>query len=76
MTDCATQHKFPQGSVNCDYDVFEEFSDGTAIWRVCVFGMGNVELKLRELSLGSQNKFLALSLQDQTEHAIRSFDRD
>ena len=63
MTDCLTQHKFPEGSANRGYDVFEEFSDGTAIWRGCVFGMENVELKLRELARESNNKFFALNFQ-------------
>lgn len=71
MTDFPTQHKFPEGSTNLDYDVFEEFPDGSTIWRACVFGMENVELKLRELAKETTNKFFALSLQDRSEAVIR-----
>lgn len=53
-------HKFPEGSMNEDYDIFEEFPDGSTVWRVCILGMENVELKLRELSRSSRNKFFAL----------------
>jgi len=65
MADCATLHKFPEGSADCDYDVFEELGDGTTVWRACVVGMENVELKLRELARESEsnNKFFALNFQ-------------
>jgi hypothetical protein len=70
MTDFATQHRFPEGSGNRDYDVFEELPDGSTIWRDCAFGMGNVELKLRELARESNNKFFALYLQDRDQPVI------
>ena len=73
MTDFPTHHKFPEGSANCDYDVFEELPDGSAIWRACVFGMESVELKLRELARESGNRFFALSLQDRPQSVIRPF---
>ena len=73
MTSCPTHHKFPEGSTNREYDVFEEFSDGTTKWRACVFGMGNVERKLRELAGETTNKFFALNLQDRTQRVIRPF---
>jgi hypothetical protein len=63
MADCPTLHKFPEGSADCDYDVFEELGDGTTVWRACVVGMENVELKLRELARESNNKFFALNFQ-------------
>ena len=50
MRDCPTLHKFPEGSTSRDYDIFEELADGTKVWRACVVGMENVELKLEELS--------------------------
>jgi hypothetical protein len=71
MTDRPTNQKFPEGTANRDYDVFEEFSDGTTLWRACVFGMANVEIKLRELAEQSSNKFFALNLQDRTHAVIR-----
>ena len=64
MRDSPTLHKFPEGSDNRDYDVFEELNDGSTVWRACVVGMENVESKLRELALESNNKFFALSLHD------------
>ena len=67
MTDCLTHHKFPEGSANRDYDVFEEFPDGSAVWRACVFGMGKVELKLRELARETSNRIFAVSLQGRSE---------
>ena len=73
MTSCPTHQKFPEGSTNREYDVFEEFPDGTTKWRACVFGMGNVERKLRELAGETTNKFFALNLQDRTQRVIRPF---
>jgi len=71
MTDCLTSQKFPEGSANRDYDIFEEFPDGSTIWRACVFGMANVEAKMTELAIQSNNKFFALNLQDRTHAVIR-----
>ena len=73
MTDCPTHHKFPEGSTIREYDVFEELPDGSPVWRACVFGMGNVERKLRELAKETTNKFFALNLQDRTQRVIRPF---
>jgi hypothetical protein len=66
MPDSPTQKNFPEDSDNRDYDVFEELPDGSTIWRACVFGMVNVELKLRELAKETGNKLFALNLQDRT----------
>ncbi len=71
MPECPTHHKFPEDSVNRDYDIFEELPDGSTIWRACVFGMGNVEQKLRELARETTNKFFALYLRDQSSPVIR-----
>ena len=66
MPDCPTHKKFPEDSANRDYDVFEELPDGSTIWRARVFGMGNAELKLRELAKETVNKLFALNLHDPT----------
>ena len=68
MRDFPTLHKFPEGSINRDYDIFEELPDGNKVWRACVVGMENVELKLDELASESNNKFLA------RHQAIRTVD--
>jgi hypothetical protein len=62
--------KFPDDSTRREYDVFEEFPDGSTVWRACIFGMQNVELKLLELSRGSRNKLFALSLQDRDNAVV------
>jgi hypothetical protein len=64
MIDFGAFSKYPPDSDNRDYDVFEEFPDGSTVWRGRVFGMGQVELKLRELARESDNKFFALSMHD------------
>jgi len=63
--------KVSDHSNDCDYDVFEEFPNGSTAWRTCVFGIQNVELKLRELAKGSKNKFFALDLHDRNRVPIR-----
>ena len=60
MRDCPTLRKFPEDSTNRDYDIFEELPSGAKVWRACVVGMENVELKLQELARESNSKFLAL----------------
>jgi hypothetical protein len=62
MRDCPTLRKFPEGSIDRDYDIFEELPNGIRIWRACVIGMENAELKLQELARESNNKFLAVNL--------------
>jgi len=73
MTSRPAHQKFPEGSTNREYDVFEEFPDGSTVWRACVFGMGNVERKLHELASETTNKFFALNFQDRTQRVIRPF---
>ena len=70
MTSSPIQQKFPEGSVNCDYDIFEELPDGSTVWQACVFGMGSVETKLRELSRESNNRFFALNLRHRSEPVV------
>jgi len=67
----ATLRKFPDDSASRDYDVFEEFADGSTVWRACVFGMANAELKLRELATESNNKFFAICLMDKDQPIVR-----
>ena len=71
MPDYPSLQKFPEDSANRDYDVFEECPDGSTIWRASVFGMGNVESKLRELAKETPNKLFALHQQDRTVPVIR-----
>jgi hypothetical protein len=62
MNEIPTQ--FPDKSAFIDYDVFEEFPDGATIWRACVCGMKEVELKMLELRRQTSNKLFALDLND------------
>jgi hypothetical protein len=71
MPDCPTHHKFPEGSTNRDYDIFEEWPDGSTVWQACVFGMENVELKFRELAKETANRIFAISLLDKSIPVIR-----
>jgi len=71
MPDFATLHKFPEGSANRSYVIIELLPDGSGVWRGCVFGMEDAELKMQELARESNNKFFALSLQGKTEPANR-----
>lgn len=71
MTNSLLHHKFPEDSTNRDYDIFEEFPDGSTVWRACVFGMDNVELKFRELGRETSNRIFAISLRDQSVPVIR-----
>ena len=71
MDNQLTTSKFPENSKILDYDIFEEFPDGSTVWRACVFGMGSVQLKLQELAKDSDHKFFALNLRDGTQSPIR-----
>jgi hypothetical protein len=62
LADFPTLHKFPEGSADRNYFVFEKLPDGSALWRGCVLGMESVELKLQKLARESNNKFFALNL--------------
>jgi hypothetical protein len=62
MADFPTLHKFPEGSVDRNYFVFEKLPDGSAVCRGCVLGMESVELSLQKLAQESNNKFFALNL--------------
>jgi hypothetical protein len=59
--------------MNLDYEIFEEFADGSTLWHASVFGVKEAELKLRELSRRSANKFFALCVKDQTWAVIRPY---
>ena len=45
-----------------EYDIFEKFSDGSTIWRVCVSGRYEAKRKMRELALQSKNEFYAIDI--------------
>jgi hypothetical protein len=57
-----TLRKFPEGSTDQDYDIFEQFPDGSIRWRACIFGMEGVESVLLDLSHSSWNNFFAIRL--------------
>lgn len=67
MSNSPAPTRFPEVFANLDYDIFEEFADGSTVWRACVLGIASAELRLRELSRESNNKFFALNLQDRTQ---------
>jgi hypothetical protein len=48
--------------MNCKYDVFEKFSDGSSLWRACVSGFENTRIHLHELSSRSGNQFYAIDI--------------
>jgi hypothetical protein len=62
MADFLTLWKFPEGSANRHYFLFEKTPEGLAIWRDLVVGMEKAELRLQELARESNNKFFALNL--------------
>jgi hypothetical protein len=70
MTNSVMRSNIPEDSKNRDYDIFEELPDGSTVWRACVFGMGNVELKFRELARETTNRIFAISLLDQSVPVI------
>jgi hypothetical protein len=71
MSNSPALHKFPEGSTNLDYDVFEEMPDGVTVWRACVFRIEKVESKFRELAKEPPNRILTISLLDQSASLIR-----
>lgn len=73
MANLPTPQSYPLGSLNRDYDIFEELSDGSTVWRACVFGMDNVELKLREMARETSNSLFAVNLLDLSEPVVRPF---
>ena len=72
MTNPSTAQKFPADWTTRDYDVFEKFGDGSAVWRGCVVGMANAESKLQELAKESSNKFFAIYLQRKSGPLLKS----
>ena len=70
MSSTPRLHNVPEGSTNRDYDIFEEFPDGSCVWRACVFGMENVELKFRELAKETSNRIFATSLLEESAAVV------
>jgi hypothetical protein len=46
-----------------DYDIFEKFSDGSALWRACVSGRFEALRKTQELRELSENDFYIVDVQ-------------
>lgn len=46
-----------------NFDIYEKFSNGSVLWRTCVFGQFEAERKLQELAEHSENEFLAVDIQ-------------
>jgi hypothetical protein len=46
-----------------NFDIIEKSSDGSMIWRACVFGKFEAERKVQELAEHSKNEFLAVDIQ-------------
>lgn len=46
-----------------NFDIFEKATDGSMIWRTCVFGKFEAERKLDELAEHSKNQFLAVDIE-------------
>ena len=36
MFSYTSHHKYSEGSINCDYDIFEELPDGSTVWIACI----------------------------------------
>jgi hypothetical protein len=53
------------------YDLFQEFEDGSSIWKYCVLGIENVEIKLLELTHESNGKYYAINFNNKTKPPIR-----
>lgn len=70
MSDTPTHHKYPEGSTNRNFDIFEQFRDGSCVWRACVFGMEKVELKFRELAKETSNRIFATGVLDESAPVI------
>jgi hypothetical protein len=46
-----------------NFDIIEKFSDGSMMWRACVFGQFEADRKLQELGEHSKNLFLAVDIE-------------
>jgi hypothetical protein len=44
------------------FDIFEKFSDGSSIWRVCVSGKYDAQRKVHELAEHSENEFFTIDI--------------
>jgi hypothetical protein len=64
MNEIPMLDRYPEKWAFIDYDVFEEFPDGATVWRTCVCGMKEVELKMMQLRKETPNKLFALNLSD------------
>lgn len=46
--------------MNREYDIFEQFADGSVIWRDFVHGLESARLRLSRLAIESSNEFFAI----------------
>jgi hypothetical protein len=53
---------FEIGGAKNEYDLFEEFPNGSSLWRGSVSGFEDTRLRLQELGEKSANHFYAISL--------------
>lgn len=45
-----------------DYEIFEQFSDGSTLWRATITGWHEAQRKIRELGGLSENVFFAVEI--------------
>ena len=70
MNELPLHNNYPENSAFIDFDLFEEYPDGTTIWRCCVCGMREAESRLLELRKETSNKLFALNLKDGSRPVI------
>ena len=46
-----------------DFDIFERFTDGSTVWRVCVRGRFDAQRKMNELAERSENECFMIDIQ-------------
>jgi hypothetical protein len=59
-----------RGSMEREYDLFEQFPNGDVLWRMTVTGHENAIQQLRELSATTYNEVRVIHLPTQTVVAV------
>ncbi len=49
-----------------DYDIFEQFDDGSTLWRCWIRGQHEAKRKMQELAENSENEFVLVDIQAET----------
>jgi hypothetical protein len=49
--------------MNCEYDVFEKFPDGSSLWRANVIGLEGARVHVSALAHRSCNSFYAMNVE-------------